>query len=179
MNPVFFPWNPYHAVVCLFMTSVTPRINSLLPRDTFQCPSWTHVGDPSQNRNLWGTRKMAQRLRALTDHSENPGFSTSTRMIANTVCNSIFRKTNLLFSPLWALHTCGMYIHAGKCSYTGNKNKKRFLKRVLSSVFLTQEHKCDHIQLMSKVYTWKLTQKIFFLISHSSCVHLEATFFVL
>ena len=68
--------------------------------------------------------------RALTDHSENPGFCASTCMAANIVCNSIFRKTNLLFSPLWALHTCGLYIHAGKCLYTGNKNNKSLLKRV-------------------------------------------------
>lgn len=154
--------NPYHAVVCLFMASVTPRINSLLPSDTSQCSSWTHIWDLSQNRNLWGTRKMTQRLRALTDHSENPGFSASTRMVANTVCNSISRETSALFSPLWALHTCGIYIHAGKHSYTGNKNNKSFLKRVFSSVFLTQEHKCDHTQLMSRVHTWKLTQKIIF-----------------
>lgn len=53
---------------------------------------------------------MAQRLRALTDHSENPGFSASTRMVAKTVCNSISRETSVLFSPLWALHTGGIYI---------------------------------------------------------------------
>lgn len=48
-EPDFFPQNPHHAIVSLFMVSIILLIKSLLPSDTPQCLSWTHIWDLPPN----------------------------------------------------------------------------------------------------------------------------------
>lgn len=75
----------------------------------------------------------------------------------------ILLSGKLISSHLYGHCTHVVYIFVQANVYTQEiKTTKSFLKRVLSSAFLTQKHKCDHIQLMSRVHTWKLKQRIIF-----------------